>query len=99
MARPFGARVNPTQRLTVLQVSDLELDIQAHQGSRAGHSMHLQHREFLLLEQLMRHAGEVVTRSMLLEAAWNYDFDPRGNIIDMHMYRLRRKTDHGFVPH
>ena len=44
----------------------------------------------------MRHAGEVVTRSMLLEAAWDYDFEPRGNIIDMHMHRLRRKIEHGF---
>ena len=50
----------------------------------------------LLLECLMRHAGQVVTRSMLLEAAWNYDFEPRGNIIDMHMHRLRAKVDRDF---
>jgi two-component system OmpR family response regulator len=93
----LARRVNRTQRLTVLRVGDLELDIQARQASRAGQPVHLQHREFLLLEQLMRHADEVVTRSMLLEAAWNYDFDPAGNIIDMHVYRLRQKIDHGFA--
>ena len=58
--------------------------------------MRLQHREFLLLEKLMRHAGQVVTRSMLLKAAWNYDFDPHGNIIDMHVHRLRQKIYQGF---
>lgn len=57
---------------------------QARRASRAGHAIDLQHREFLLLEQLMRHAGQMVTRSMLLEAAWDYDFEPRGNIIDIH---------------
>jgi two-component system, OmpR family, response regulator len=81
----------------VLRVADLELDTQARQASRAGQPVRLQYREFLLLEQLMRHAGQVVTRSMLLEAAWNYDFDPRGNIIDMHMHRLRQKIDRGFA--
>ena len=80
----------------MLRVADLALDTQARRASRAGHAIALQHREFLLLEHLMRHAGQVVTRSMLLEAAWDYDFEPRGNIIDMHMHRLRRKIDHGF---
>jgi two-component system OmpR family response regulator len=93
----LARRANRAQRLLVLRVADLELDIQARRVSRAGQPMRLQHREFLLLEQLMRHAGQVVTRSMLLEAAWNYDFDPRGNIIDMHMHRLRQKIDQGFA--
>jgi two-component system, OmpR family, response regulator len=81
---------------TVLRIGDLELDTQARRASRAGRNIRLQFREFLLLEHLIRHAGQVVTRSMLLEAAWDYDFEPRGNIIDMHMHRLRRKIDHGF---
>jgi two-component system, OmpR family, response regulator len=94
----LAGRMDRTQRLTVLRVADLELDTQARQATRAGQPVRLQHREFLLLEQLMRHPGQVVTRSMLLEAAaWNYDFDPRGNIIDMHMHRLRQKIDHGFA--
>jgi two-component system, OmpR family, response regulator len=90
--------VDRTQRLAVLRVADLELDTQARQASHAGQPVRLQYREFLLLEQLMRHPGQVVSRSMLLEAAWNYDFDPRGNVIDMHMHRLRQKIiDQGFA--
>src|ERR1700676_4461120 len=92
----LARRVDRTQRLAVLRVADLELDTHARQASRAGQPVRLQHREFLLLEQLMRHAGQVVTRSMLLEAAWNYDFEPRGNIVDMHIHRLRHKLDEGF---
>ena len=83
--------------LAVLRVADLELDTQARQATRGGQAVRLQHREFLLLEQLVRHSGQVVTRTMLLEAAWNYDFDPRGNIIDMHVHRLRQKIDQGFA--
>lgn len=86
-----------TQRLAVLRLADLELNIPGRQASRAGRTIQLQNREFLLLERLMRHAGQVVTRSMLIEAAWNYDFEPRGNIIDMHMHRIRQKVDHGFA--
>ena len=93
----LARRADQAQRQAVLQVSDLELDTQARRAQRAGQPMRLQHREFLLLEHLMRHAGQVVTRSMLLEAAWDYDFDPRGNIIDMHMHRLRQKIDHRFA--
>lgn len=81
----------------VLRVGDLELDTAARTVSRAGHPIELQRREFLLLEQLLRHAGQVVTRSMLLEAAWPYDFEPRGNIVDMHIHRLRTKVDQGFA--
>jgi two-component system OmpR family response regulator len=93
----LGRRADRARRLTVLRVADLELDTQARRASRAGRDIRLQHREFLLLEHLMRHAGQVVTRSMLLEAAWDYDFEPRGNIIDMHVHRLRQKIDHGFA--
>ena len=93
----LARRADRTQRLRVLRVADLELDTEAREVSRAGRPVRLQHREFLLLEQLVRHAGQVVTRSMLMEAAWNYDFEPRGNIIDMHMHRIRQKIDHGFA--
>jgi two-component system OmpR family response regulator len=93
----LGRRADRARRLTVLHVADLELDTQARRASRGGQEIRLQYREFLLLEHLMRHAGQIVTRSMLLEAVWNYDFEPRGNIIDMHMHRLRQKVDHGFA--
>jgi two-component system, OmpR family, response regulator len=80
----------------LLQVADLVLDVRARSAARAGRPLNLQHREFLLLDCLMRHAGQVVTRSMLLESAWGYDFEPRGNIIDMHVHRLRGKIDRDF---
>lgn len=80
-----------------LECSDLVLDTRARTASRGGRDLRLQHREFLLLECLARREGQVVTRSMLLEAAWNYDFEPRGNIIDMHMHRLRAKVDRDFT--
>src|SRR4029077_4189041 len=93
----LGRRPDRARSSTVLRVGDLELDTQARRASRAGRDIRLQLREVLLLEHLMRHEGQVVTRSMLLEAAWDYDFEPRGNIIDMHMHRLRQKIDHGYV--
>jgi two-component system OmpR family response regulator len=92
----LARRADKARGQPVLRVSDLTLDTQGRRASRAGRAIDLQHREFLLLERLMRHTGQVVTRSMLLEAAWDYDFEPRGNIIDMHMHRLRRKIDQGF---
>jgi len=76
-----------------LVVGDLSLDIRRRIARRHEHTIDLQFREFLLLQALMRNAGSVVTRSMLLEAAWDYDFDPRGNIVDMHVHRLRKKID------
>jgi two-component system, OmpR family, response regulator len=90
-------RADRTRASTLLRVGDLEVDTQSRRASRAGKEIPLQHREFLLLAYLMRHAGQVVTRSMLLETAWNYDFEPRGNIIDMHVHRLRQKIDEGFA--
>ena len=94
----LARRADKARGQAVLQVADLTLDTQSRRASRAGQIVDLQHREYLLLEHLMRHAGQVVTRSMLLEAAWDYDFEPRGNIIDMHMHRLRRKIDQGLQP-
>ena len=64
---------------------------------RAGREIELQPREFLLLEYLMRHAGQVVTRTMLLEGVWDLHFDPRTNVVESHMSRLRSKVDKGFV--
>jgi two-component system OmpR family response regulator len=89
-------RVNRSRGSTLLRIGDLQLDTKARTVSRNGQDIRLQHREFLLLEHLVRHAGTVVTRSMLLETAWNYEFEPRGNIIDMHIHRLRQKVDQGF---
>lgn len=80
---------------TVLRVADLELDLLARSVRRAGHAIELQPREFRLLEYLMRHAGQVVTRTMLLEAVWDYHFDPQTNVIDVHVSRLRAKLDKG----
>jgi two-component system OmpR family response regulator len=93
----LARRADRARGSTVLQVADLVVDTQARRASRNGKDIALQHRELLLLAHLMRHAGQVVTRSMLLETAWNYDFEPRGNIIDMHVHRLRQKVDHGFA--
>jgi two-component system OmpR family response regulator len=92
----LGRRADRSRRHSVLRVGDLELDTVGRTVSRAGRLIHLQRREFLLLEQLIRHAGQVVTRSMLLEATWDYDFEARGNIVDMHIHRLRKKVDEGF---
>jgi two-component system OmpR family response regulator len=79
-------------------VADLELDLRKHIVKRAGRPIALQPREFRLLEHLMRHAGEVVTRTMLLENVWDYHFDPRTNIVESHLSRLRTKIDKGFTP-
>ena len=81
---------------TRLQVADLELDLLARTVSRGGRPLDLQPREFRLLEYLMRHAGQVVTRTMLLEHVWDYHFDPQTNVIDVHVSRLRRKIDRDF---
>jgi len=81
---------------TRLEVGDLEMDLLSRTVERAGQSIDLQPREFRLLEHLMRHAGQVVTRTMLLEKVWGYHFDPQTNVIDVHVSRLRRKIDKGF---
>jgi len=81
---------------TVLKIGDLELDLLSRTVKRGGAPIDLQPREFRLLEYLMRHAGHVVTRTMLLEGVWDYHFDPQTNVIDVHISRLRQKVDKGF---
>jgi two-component system OmpR family response regulator len=83
---------------TWLKVADLEMDLLARRVKRAGKPIELQPREFRLLEYLMRHSGQVVTRTMLLEKVWDYHFDPQTNVIDVHVSRLRSKIDKGFDP-
>jgi two-component system OmpR family response regulator len=83
---------------TVYRVNSLELDRLAHKLTRDGKDIPLQPREFRLLEYLMKHAGQVVTRTMLLENVWDYHFDPQTNVIDVHISRLRAKIDKGFDP-
>lgn len=83
---------------TVLRVNGLELDRLAHKLTRDGKEIPLQPREFRLLEYLMKHAGQVVTRRMLLENVWDYHFDPQTNVIDVHISRLRGKIDKSFDP-
>ena len=89
-------RGNAEAAETVLRVADLEMDLLTRTVSRAGQALELQPREFRLLEYLMRHAGQVVTRTMLLESVWDYHFDPQTNVIDVHISRLRGKIDKGF---
>jgi len=80
---------------TRLQVGDLEMDLVSRSVSRGGQPIELQPREFKVLEYLMRHAEQVVTRTMLLENVWDYNFDPQTNVIDVHISRLRQKIDRG----
>ncbi|HET8553088.1 MAG TPA: response regulator transcription factor [Gammaproteobacteria bacterium] len=82
----------------VLQVGDLKLNRIKRRVSRAGQNINLQPREFRLLEFLMMHADQAVTRSMLLENVWDYHFDPQTNVIDVHISRLRAKIDKDFSP-
>jgi two-component system OmpR family response regulator len=108
LAKPFAfsellARVEALARRrggqareqTVYRVGDLELDRLSHKVTRTGEEIVLQPREFRLLEYLMRNAGQVVTRTMLLENVWDYHFDPQTNVIDVHVSRLRAKIDKG----
>ena len=81
---------------TVYRVGDLELDRLSHRVLRGADEILLQPREFRLLEYLMKNAGQVVTRTMLLEHVWDYHFDPQTNVIDVHVSRLRSKIDKGF---
>jgi two-component system OmpR family response regulator len=81
---------------TLLRVGDLEMDLIGRSVRRAGKEIDLQPREFQLLEFLMRHADQSVTRTMLLEKVWEYHFDPQTNVIDVHISRLRSKIDKGF---
>ncbi len=96
------ARVNALARRpplsaqqTVLRVGDLEMDLLKRKVMRGASEVELQPREFMLLEFLMRHAGQVVTRTMLLEGVWDFHFDPKTNIVETHISRLRAKIDRG----
>jgi two-component system, OmpR family, response regulator len=79
-----------------LEVGDLHMDLLSREVTRDGKKIDLKPREFLLLECLMRHAGQVLTRTMLLEAVWDYHFDPQTNVIDVHISRLRQRVDREF---
>lgn len=92
----LARRRDPEAIQTRLQVGDLEMDLLARTVSRNGQKILLQPREFRLLEFLMKHAGQVVTRTMLLEKVWDYHFDPQTNVIDVHISRLRGKIDKEF---
>lgn len=91
MRRPPMAQIEP-----VLRISDLELDLMKRTAQRSGKRIDLQPREFKLLEYLMRHEGQVVTRTMLLENVWEFHFDPKTNIVETHISRLRAKIDRDF---
>jgi len=93
LARRAGAPAAETS----LTLGGLDLDLLARQVTRDGQSISLQPKEFALLEYLMRHGGQVVTRTMLLEHVWGYHFDPQTNVIDVHISRLRAKIDKGFA--
>lgn len=108
LAKPFAfsellARVEALSRrkgaveeVVELRLADLEMNLLTREVRRAGRTLDLTQREYLLLEHLMRNAGRVVSRSMLLEAVWDYAFDPQTNIIDQHVSRLRQKVDRDF---
>jgi two-component system, OmpR family, response regulator len=81
-----------------LSIADLRLDLRKRRAERATQAIALQPREFRLLEYLVRNQGQVVTRTMLLEAVWDYHFDPQTNVIDVQISRLRQKIDRGFSP-
>ena len=107
LVKPFAfaellARINalarrppPQDIVTALHVGDLRMDLLSRTVTRAGARVELQPREFKILEYLARHAGRVVTRTMLLESVWNFHFDPQTNIVESHMSRLRAKLDRG----
>jgi two-component system, OmpR family, response regulator len=108
LVKPFAfsellARINALARRstltaadTILRAADLEIDLLKRSAIRDGHTIDLQPREFKLLECLMRNAGRVVTRTMLLEEVWGFNFDPQTNIVETHVSRLRTKVDRGF---
>ncbi|MGY4398915.1 two-component system OmpR family response regulator [Sphingomonas sp. UYAg733] len=109
LVKPFAmaelvARLNALMRrppisdvVTRIEVGDIVLDILRRQVMRAGKPIHLQPREFALLEQLMRNAGRVVTRTMFLEQVWGFHFDPQTNIVESHLSRMRSKLREGFA--
>lgn len=92
----LGRRPRQTVPATRLKIADLEIDLLGRTTRRAGQEIDLQPREFRLLEYLVRHAGQVVTRTMLLENVWDFHFDPHTNVVETHISRLRAKVDKGF---
>ena len=92
----LGRRPALSEVVTQLQVADLEMDLLKRRVTRHGQPIELQQREFRLLEYLMRHAGRVVTRTMLLERVWDFHFDPQTTVVETHISRLRAKVDRGF---
>jgi two-component system OmpR family response regulator len=108
LVKPFAfsellARINALARRppitsaeTALRVEDLEMDLLKRAVTRNGQTLDLQPREFRLLEYLMRHAGQVVTRTMLLEYVWDFHFDPHTNVVETHISRIRAKVDKPF---
>jgi two-component system OmpR family response regulator len=92
----LARRPAPEEQVTRYTIADLTLDRLSHKVTRGGQAIILQPREFRLLEYLMRNAGQVVTRTMLLQNVWDYYFDPQTNVIDVHISRLRSKIDKGF---
>jgi two-component system OmpR family response regulator len=108
LTKPFAftelsARINALARRppisevkTLLRAGDLELDLLKRTVTRAGRRIELKPQEFRLLEYMMLHAGQVVTRTMLLENVWSFHFDPKSNIVESHMSRIRGKVDRGF---
>lgn len=109
LAKPFSfvelaARLEALHRrdggkseATSLQIADLHLDLISHHVTRSGQQIELWPLEYKLLEYLMRNAGQVVTRNMLLENVWNLSFDPQTNVVEVHMSRLRGKVDKGYA--
>ena len=88
-------RANGGNSVTTLSVGELTMDLLSRKVTRSGKTVTLQPREFKLLEYLMRHADQVVTRTMLLEGVWDYHFDPQTNVVDVHVSKLRQKIDAG----
>jgi two-component system OmpR family response regulator len=87
---------NGTNEQTTLRAGDIELNLLSRKVTRGDQDIDLQSREFRLLEYMLRHKGQIVTRTMLLEHVWDYHFDPQTNVIDVHISRLRSKIDNGF---
>jgi DNA-binding response OmpR family regulator len=96
--RALGRRRNGSVEADVLRVADLELDLRARQAHRSGQDIELTAKEFALLEVLMRHPGQVLTRSQLLDLVWSYDMLTESNVVDTYVHYLRNKVDRNFEP-
>lgn len=94
----LGRRPTATPSKSMLVVADLEIDLLSRTVARGGKRIPMSTLEFRLLEYMARHAGHVLTRTMILEAVWDYNFDPQTNIVDQHVSHLRQKIDKGFDP-